>query len=167
MGLMDKVKNQAAVLADRAQEGARLGQERLAQLQGSHQSNALLLEMGGLVYLARAGRPVEGSDARINELTRQLAAFESTNGPITVTPAVAPPGTTGSYVPGGAGNVGASMQEPDRMTNASTASTNTPGSSPAGAGVPPVGNAKPPSPTGGIPTATYASDSEPADPGAR
>jgi len=33
MGLMDKVKSQASALADKAQEGAKVGQERLMQMQ--------------------------------------------------------------------------------------------------------------------------------------
>jgi len=68
MGLMDKVKSQASLLAEKAQEGAKVGQERLMQMQTKRQSDALLLELGGLTYLARAGRPTPGADARIDEL---------------------------------------------------------------------------------------------------
>ena len=104
MGFMDKVKSQASVLAEKAQEGAKAGQEKLSQLQTKRQSDALLLELGGLVYTKRAGRPEAGADSRAEEIVRQLQAFEVTNGLVAVTPAVAQPGSTGSYVPAGAGD---------------------------------------------------------------
>ncbi|MHB8245753.1 MAG: hypothetical protein ACYDGN_10445 [Acidimicrobiales bacterium] len=102
MGFLDKVKSQAGALAEKAQEGAKAGQEKLSQMQGKRQSDALLLELGGLVYTERAGRPQAGADSRIEEIFGQLQAFEAANGPIAVTSAVAPPGSTGSYVPQGA-----------------------------------------------------------------
>jgi hypothetical protein len=85
MGLMDKMKTQAAVLAEKAQEGAKLGQEKLSQMQAKRQSDALLAELGGLVYLERVGRPSPNSEARQAELVKELQAFESANGPIQTT----------------------------------------------------------------------------------
>lgn len=164
MGLMDKMKSQAAVLAERAQEGARMGQDRLAQAQDKHHSDALLLELGGLSYLARSGRPVEGSDARIEELGRQLAAFEALHGPVTVTPAVPRAGHSATYLPGG---VGHSAPAPE----SAWAGTPAPHADPAGAGAEPfsMGNSAPPAASGlGIPTGSYASEDEPGkDEGAR
>ena len=135
MGLMDKVKSQAAALAEMAQEGARVGQERLTQMQSKRQADALLLEYGGLVYLQRAGRGDPGADARLAEITTQIAAFEAANGPIQVTPAVPPPGATGSYVPGAA------------------ASASPAGAAP-GSPAPPAGGG------GGIPSGSYSSDQD-------
>jgi hypothetical protein len=82
VGLVDKMKTQAAVLAEKAQEGAKLGQEKVSQLQAKRQSDALLAELGRLVYLERVGRPSHDSEARQAELVKQLQTFESTNGPI-------------------------------------------------------------------------------------
>ena len=150
MGLMDKVKSQAAALAEMAQEGARVGQERLTQMQSKRQADALLLEYGGLVYLQRAGRGDPGTDARLAEITTQIAAFEAANGPIQVTPAVPPPGATGSYVPGAAASASPAGAAP---------------SSPA----PPAGDGQawvtppPPPPAGGaggIPSGSYSSDQD-------
>jgi len=82
MGLMDKMKSQANVLAEKAQESAKLGQDRLSQMQAKRQSDALLAEYGAIVYRQRAGRAEAGADDRITELTAQIEAFEAANGPI-------------------------------------------------------------------------------------
>ena len=44
MGFMDKVKSQASALADKAQEGAKAGQDKLSQMQSKKHSEAMLLE---------------------------------------------------------------------------------------------------------------------------
>jgi len=100
MGFMDKVKSQASALAEKAQEGARAGQSKLSSMQAKHRADALLLELGGLTYLARAGRATPADDARAEQLVAELSAHEAVNGPVVVSPAVAPPGETGSYLPG-------------------------------------------------------------------
>ncbi|MDA8062765.1 MAG: hypothetical protein M0T80_10135 [Actinomycetota bacterium] len=182
MGLMDKVKSQAAALAEMAQEGARVGQERLTQMQSKRQADALLLEYGGLVYLQRAGRGDPGTDARLAEITTQIAAFEAANGPIQVTPAVPPPGATGSYVPGGTaptppGATGSYVPGGTAPTPPGATGSYVPGAaasaSPAGAApsspAPPAGDGQawvtppPPPPAGGaggIPSGSYSSDQD-------
>jgi hypothetical protein len=100
MGFMDKVKSQASALAEKAQEGARAGQGKLSSMQAKHRADALLLELGGLCYLARAGRATPADETRTEQLVAELSAHEAVNGPIVVSPAVAPPGDTGSYLPG-------------------------------------------------------------------
>ncbi len=166
VGLMDKVKSQASALADKAQEGAKVGQERLMQMQTKRQSDALLLELGGLTYLARAGRPVPGADARIEELVNQVGAYETAHGPITVTAAVPPPGESGSYVPGGAGPGDLAGQGSPAGPPAGGPPAPAPSASsvPSAATPPAQPPATPPpsapSAGGGIPTASYASDEE-------
>ena len=100
MGVMDKVKSQANALAEKAQEGARAGQGKLSSMQAKHHADALLLELGGLTYLARAGRATPADEARAEQLVAELSAHETAHGPVLVSPAVAPPGETGSYMPG-------------------------------------------------------------------
>ncbi len=99
MGFLDKVKTQATALAEKAQDGARAGQEKLSGMQAKRQADALLLELGGLTYLARAGRATPDGDAQVARLMDQLAAHEAEHGPVNVSPAVPPPGETGGYVP--------------------------------------------------------------------
>lgn len=152
MGLMDKMKTQATALAEKAQEGAKIGQERLAQLQTKRQGDALLLEFGGIAYQQRAGRADPGAEGRLAELTTQIAAYEALNGPIRVTRATPAPGASGSYVPGGAGP--ASPTGP-------AGSDGSPGSEGSAGPSSPSGSEGSASPAGadGIPTGAYAADS--------
>ena len=55
MGFMDKVKAQATVLAEKAQEGAKAGQAKLSEMQAKKHADALLLELGGIVYTQQVG----------------------------------------------------------------------------------------------------------------
>lgn len=87
MGFMDKVKSQANVIAEKAQEGAKAGQERISQLQAKRQADALLLELGGIVYLQRSERPEPTADARIEEILAKLREYETQYGLVTVTSA--------------------------------------------------------------------------------
>ena len=59
MGFMDKVKDKGAGLAQKAQEQAKLGQDKLSGMQAKRHADALLQELGGIVYCQRAGRPGE------------------------------------------------------------------------------------------------------------
>jgi hypothetical protein len=90
MGLMDKVKAQATQLADKAQQAGQAGQAKLADLQSKRKSDALLLELGGIVYSQKVGRAEAGADGRISELVSQVQAFEAEHGPVGVTSADAP-----------------------------------------------------------------------------
>lgn len=155
MGIMDKVKSQVGVLAEKAQEGARVGQERLSDLQAKRQADALLLELGGLAYLSRAGREPAGAAARTEELVAQLQAVESAHGPIRVTSAVADPPPGGSFVPPGAGSGAASATGTEASPSDPAAPPGT--AAPSGPAAP-SGTAAPSGPAGGIPTASYRSD---------
>lgn len=152
---VDRLKVQAGTLAEKAQEQAARGQQRLEQFQGKKLADQLLLELGGLTYLDRQGRLDGEGRARVDSLVDQLQTFEAANGPIAVTRAVPPPGSTGSYVPGGAGTASASASSP-----ADPAATPNPG--PA-AGAPPAGQpegAAPGSGSGAVPKASYAADTD-------
>lgn len=149
MGFMDKVKSQATAIAEKAQEGAKLGQDKLSQMQAKKQSDALLLELGGLTYLAKTGRPEPGGDARIEQLVAQLTSFEDSHGQVAVTPATPPPGDSGTYVPSASG----SPATPSAPTGA-TVPESAPPPAPTPTDGPPAG--------GGIPSASYMTEDEPA-----
>ncbi len=85
MGLMDKVKAQATQLADKAQHAAQEGQAKIAELQAKRKADGLLLELGGIVYSERAGRPVDNGETRVAQLVAQLQAHEAEHGPVKVT----------------------------------------------------------------------------------
>jgi hypothetical protein len=84
MGLMDKVRSQATALAEKAQEGAKAGQEKLSALQAKHHADALLLELGGLTYLARTGRATPADEKKAEELVGRLSEHEAVHGPLSM-----------------------------------------------------------------------------------
>jgi hypothetical protein len=143
MGFMDKVKAQATVLAEKAQEGAKAGQAKLSDMQAKKHADALMLELGGLVYSEKAGRGPDDAEAKIADLVEQLHQFESEHGPVTVTSAsvMAPAAPDGTFVP------------------TSTPAGDTPEQASAPAPTTVTGGGIPQS-VGGIPTGTYASDTE-------
>ena len=82
MGIMDKVKEQATQIADRAQQAGQVGQAKLAELQAKRKADGLLLELGGIVYSERAGHPVPDSESRAASVVAQLQAHEAEYGPV-------------------------------------------------------------------------------------
>jgi hypothetical protein len=87
MGLMDKVKSQATQLAEKAQQAGAAGQAKLADLQSKRKADALLLELGGIVYQERTGRGDAAGTARSAELVDLLQKHEAEHGAVTVTSA--------------------------------------------------------------------------------
>jgi len=151
MGLLDKVKAQATVLAEKAQEGAKAGQAKLSDMQAKKQADSLLLELGGVVYTQQAGRGPADADSKAAALIEQLREFEATHGPVTVTSAtlIAPAAPDGSFVP----TATAAADTPAQP------STPEPTVVSGGGGIPGSTGGIPQS-TGGIPTGTYSSDTE-------
>jgi hypothetical protein len=140
---MDKVKAQATVLAEKAQEGAKAGQAKLSEMQAKKHADALLLEFGGLMYTEQAGRASAGAEARVSELIEEIRQFEVEHGPVTVTSATAAPtAPDGTFVP----------------TASAAGDTPAQASTPAATAVP--GGGAMPQFSGGIPTGSYSSDSE-------
>jgi hypothetical protein len=82
MGLMDKVKAQATQIADKAQEAGRTGQAKLEAVQAKRRADALLEELGRIVYHAQTGRPSPADDARTSEIVDQLRQYEAEHGPV-------------------------------------------------------------------------------------
>jgi hypothetical protein len=85
--LMEKVKTQATQIAQKAQQAGQVGQAKLAEMQAKRRADALLLELGGLDYLDRAGRPAPDGQVRIAGLVARLEAYEAEHGQVTVTAA--------------------------------------------------------------------------------
>ena len=80
MGLMDKVKAQAAQLAQQAQDTARDAKAKMDQSQAGKRSDAMLRDLGALVFADRTGRGAADSQAQIDKLIADLSAYESQNG---------------------------------------------------------------------------------------
>lgn len=97
MGFMDKVKAQAAQVAEKAQEGLKTGQAKMEEMQDRKKGDALLHDLGALVYAQRMGRASEGADADIDRIVAELKAQEDEQPPASVS---APAGAA-TPTPGG------------------------------------------------------------------
>jgi hypothetical protein len=80
MGLMDKVKAQATVLAQKTQETAREGKARLDQAQAARHADVMLRNLGALVYAEQTGRAAPDSADQVARLVGQIQAHEAENG---------------------------------------------------------------------------------------
>lgn len=80
MGLMDKVKAQAAQLAQQAQDTARDTKARIDQSQAGKRGDAMLRDLGVLVFAERTGRGTDDSQAQVDKLIADLSAYETQNG---------------------------------------------------------------------------------------
>jgi len=98
MGLMDKVKAQATVLAQKTQETARDGKAKYDQVQAKRRADGLLRNLGAAVYAERTGRSTPETEAQIDKLVADLSAHETEHGVNLTTqePAAPEPGTDGS-----------------------------------------------------------------------
>ena len=86
MGLMDRVKAQATELAQQ-------GKAKYDQVQATRRADAMLRNLGALVYQERTGRGAPDSQAQIDKLVADLSAHEAANG-INLSPEPTdPPGT--------------------------------------------------------------------------
>jgi hypothetical protein len=152
MGLMDRVKAQAAQIAQQAQEAAQEGRARLDQVQASRRGDALLRQLGAAIFAERTGRGAADSQAKIDQLINDLVAYERQNGLDLTNPAqpgfpqpgfpASVPGPFGGPQPGSAPSGGAGpFPGPASGSSADSAGASFPGP----AGTPPPG-------TGGTPT---------------
>ena len=85
-GILDKVKAQATVLADKAQTGVQQGQTKLAEMQSNKQADHMLRELGAYVFLSERGRNQPDSEQKVAALMAQLDALEAAGTPITLSP---------------------------------------------------------------------------------
>jgi hypothetical protein len=84
MGLMDKVKQQATQLAEKAQEGVQKGQAKVGELQAKRQADALLRDLGAAVYADKTGRGGSATVGETERLLAELRAHEAEHGEIDV-----------------------------------------------------------------------------------
>jgi hypothetical protein len=97
MGLMDKVKAQAAAATVIAKDAAQKGQAKLDEVQAKKSADGMLRDLGAAFYATKTGRATPSTDAEINRLVAALEAHESEHGVLTLAPesaAAAPTATT-------------------------------------------------------------------------
>jgi hypothetical protein len=80
MGLMDKVRAQAPVLAQRTQEIARDSKVKFDQVQAKRRADVMLRDLGAAVFAQRTDRATPGTEADIDRLIADLKAHEAQNG---------------------------------------------------------------------------------------
>lgn len=80
MGLMDRVKEQAAQLAQMTQEAAQEGRIKLDQAQARRRADAMFRDLGATVYAERTGRGGPDSTAKIDRLVGALSRQEAEQG---------------------------------------------------------------------------------------
>ncbi len=80
MGLMDQVRAQATHIAQMTQETARDSKAKFDQAQANRRGDALLRNLGAVVYADRTGRGGEDTEAQIDKLISDISAHEAANG---------------------------------------------------------------------------------------
>ena len=80
MALFDKVKNQAAGLAQKAQEAGKAGQAKFDEVQARRKNDANLRELGAAYFATRQGRADADTAATIERLVGEIAAYEADGG---------------------------------------------------------------------------------------
>ena len=120
MGLMDKVKAQATVLAEKAHETARDQKAKFDQAQAKRRGDVLLRNLGAAVYTQRTGRGSPGTEADIDRLIADIKAHETENG-ISLTPESPDQAPDGTVPPqGGPAEGGSSGFPPPRDPDTTT-----------------------------------------------
>lgn len=82
MGLLDKVKAQAATAAQKAQEGVKAGQAKVVDARSQRTGDMLLRDLGAATYAARTGQATPETAAEIERLLSELEAQEAEHGAV-------------------------------------------------------------------------------------
>jgi len=80
MGLMDRVREQAAQIAQMTQEAAQEGRVKLDQAQARRRADAMFRDLGAAVYAERTGRGGPDGAAKIDRLIKALSRQEAEQG---------------------------------------------------------------------------------------
>ena len=80
MGLMNRVREQAAQLAQKTQEAAQEGRVMLDQAQARRRADAMFRDLGAAVYAERTGRGGPDGAAKIDRLVKALSRQEAEQG---------------------------------------------------------------------------------------
>lgn len=82
MGLLDRVKEQAATAGAAAKDAAQKGQAKIDEMQAKRAADALLRDLGAAVYSQHAGHGSPASQADVDRLVAALKEHEAAHGPI-------------------------------------------------------------------------------------
>jgi hypothetical protein len=77
MGLLDKAKDAAKTVGDKAQEGIKAGQEKVDEHKTKKRISELKEQLGGIVFEQRTGAAPENADADIERLVGEIQEAEA------------------------------------------------------------------------------------------
>jgi len=86
MGLLDKAKQQASQMAQKGQEAAKKGQDKLESAPAKKREDALLRDLGAAVYAERTGRGTVETVAETERLLAELRSHEAAQGTLDTGP---------------------------------------------------------------------------------
>jgi hypothetical protein len=85
MGLLDKVKEQAATATAAAKDAAHKGQSKLEDIQANRSADGIFRDLGVTAYAVQTSRGTDRSAADIDRLCEALQAHEAAHGPLNLT----------------------------------------------------------------------------------
>jgi len=77
MGLLDKAKEAAKTVGDKAQEGIKAGQEKVDEAKTKKRIGSLKEELGGIVFEQRTGSSPANADAEISRIVGEIQEAEA------------------------------------------------------------------------------------------
>jgi predicted nucleic acid-binding Zn-ribbon protein len=77
MSLLDKAKEAAKTVGEKAQVGIKAGQEKIDEAKTKRHVNDLKEEIGGIVYTQRTGTPAADAEAEITRLVAEIKEAEA------------------------------------------------------------------------------------------
>jgi hypothetical protein len=77
MGILDKAKDAAKTVGEKAKDGVAAGQEKVDEVKTKRRINDLKEELGGIVYLQQTGNPPTDADAQITRIVDDIKGAES------------------------------------------------------------------------------------------
>lgn len=84
MGLLDKVKNQAAVAGAAAKEAAQKGQSKLDELQAKRAADLMLRDLGATLYAEKTGRQTSATPMDQERILAALKKHEDEHGTVSL-----------------------------------------------------------------------------------
>ena len=77
MGLLDKAKEAAKTVGDKAQEGIKAGQDKMDEVKTKKKISDLKEELGGIVYQQRSGAAPADADTEITRIVGEIRQAEA------------------------------------------------------------------------------------------
>lgn len=77
MGLLDKAKDAAKTVGEKAKEGVAAGQEKVGDMKTKKRIGELKEELGGIVYAQHTGGAAANTDSEISRIVAEITQAEA------------------------------------------------------------------------------------------